>query len=125
MIMLDTSVLIAHYRATVKKDTFLFNLAGKYEFALSAVVKYEVFKGDQNNDPAWGELLSEIEILSFDGDCAEVASNIYLDLKKRRKLVPTDDILIAATAIWHQLPLATINVKHFSRIKHLELLTPG
>jgi predicted nucleic acid-binding protein len=45
-------------------------------------------------------------------------------LKKRSQLIPTDDILIAATAISNNLPLATINVKDFSRIENLSLLTP-
>jgi len=37
-----------------------------------------------------------------------------------RKKVP--DILIAGTAMSHNLPLATLNRKHFERIKDLQLV---
>jgi len=124
VITLDTSVLISYYRSNDKKASFLFELAGKYNFAISAIVKYEVFKGNKNQDPFWTELLSDFPVLPFDDSCSKSATEIYLDLKKRSKLIPTDDILIAATAISNDLPLATINVKDFSRIKNLNLLTP-
>lgn len=124
VITLDTSVLISYYRSNDKKASFLFELAGKYKFAISAIVKYEVFKGNKNQDPFWTELLSDIPVLPFDDVCSKTAAEIYLDLKKRSKLIPTDDILIAATAISNNLPLATINVKDFSRMKNLNLLTP-
>ena len=124
VITLDSSVLISYYRSNDKKNSFLFELAGKYSFAISAIVKYEVFKGNKNQDPFWTDLLSNIPVLPFDDSCSAAAAAIYLDLKKRSKLIPTDDILIAATAISNDLPLATINVKDFSRIKNLNLLTP-
>ena len=124
VITLDTSVLISYYRSNDKKTSFLFDLAGKYSFTIPAIVKYEVFKGDKNQDPFWRELLSDIPVLPFDDACSKTAAKIYLDLKKRSQLIPTDDILIAATDISNNLPLATINVKDFSRIENLSLLTP-
>lgn len=124
VITLDSSVLISYYRSSDKKNSFLFELAGKYSFAISAIVKYEVFKGNKNQDSFWTELLSDIPVLPFDDACSATAAEIYLDLKKRSKLIPTDDILIAATAISNNLPLATINIKDFSRIDMLRLVTP-
>jgi predicted nucleic acid-binding protein len=63
-------------------------------------------------------------VLPFDNQAAEIAANIYLDLKNRSQLIPTDDILIAATAIRNDLQLATLNTKGFKRINGLEILFP-
>lgn len=60
---------------------------------------------------------------SFDASCAAVAAEIYQDLKSRGILIETDDILIAATAISHDLRFATINRKHFERIPNLKLVS--
>lgn len=124
VITLDTSLLISYYRSKDKKTSFLFELAGKYNFAISAIVKYEVFKGNKNQDPFLIGLLSEIPVLPSDDACSKTGAEIYLDLKRRSKLIPTNDILISAKAISNNLPLATNNVKDFSRIINLELLTP-
>ena len=42
-------------------------------------------------------------------------------LSKSGKLIDDMDMLIAATAITHNLILVTNNAKHFSRIKGLEI----
>lgn len=43
-------------------------------------------------------------------------------LKQENKLIDTSDILIAATAIAHDLPLVTLNRSHFERIRDLRLM---
>jgi predicted nucleic acid-binding protein len=65
-----------------------------------------------------------ITVLPFDGQAAGIVANIYLDLKTRSQLIPTDDILIAATAIRNNLQLATLNTKDFKRINGLEIIFP-
>ncbi len=37
-------------------------------------------------------------------------------------MIDLADLLIAATAKSHKIPLATINIKHFSRVRGLKLL---
>lgn len=124
VIALDSSVLIDYYRKKKKQDTFLFQLAGTYTFNIPAIVKYEIYRGNQKQDPLWENVFTGTEVLPFDDKSAEIAASIYLDLKNRSQLIPTDDILIAATAIRYKLPLATLNKKDFARIKGLNILTP-
>ncbi len=50
------------------------------------------------------------------------AADIYADLRTRGELIGDADILIAATALVHNLPLKTLNIKHFNRIPHLILV---
>lgn len=43
------------------------------------------------------------------------------DLRRRGQLIPDLDLLIAATALHHDLTLLTRNVRHFDRIPELRL----
>jgi tRNA(fMet)-specific endonuclease VapC len=38
-------------------------------------------------------------------------------------MIDLADILIGATALTHDIPLATLNTKHFERIKGLEIIS--
>ena len=49
------------------------------------------------------------------------AAQLYHRLKRENKLIDFRDIFIAATCIANNLPLATLNQKHFQRIEDLEL----
>ena len=62
-----------------------------------------------------------IRLFCIDKTCSETAIVIYLDLLKKNKLIDLADILIGATALTHSIPLATLNFKHFERIKNLEI----
>jgi predicted nucleic acid-binding protein len=52
----------------------------------------------------------------------EKAIQIYQRLKSAGNLIDLPDLFIAATAIAHELPLATLNTKHFERITELILV---
>ncbi len=43
-------------------------------------------------------------------------------LSRANKMIDLADILIGATAMTHNIPIATLNVKHFDRIKGLEII---
>jgi predicted nucleic acid-binding protein len=127
MICLDTNVLIAHKRAKKadKHKTWLFRLATKsYRFAVSSITVYELLRGDNlTEDAYWKAMFNNITVLDFDSACAECAAKIYLDLKVRGLLIEAEDLLIAATAVRHQIKLATGNTKHFARVENLALIT--
>lgn len=63
-----------------------------------------------------------INVIPFDDNVVNTAVSINADLKKLRKQIDIADLFIAATAISHNLPLATLNKKHFSRIASLEII---
>jgi predicted nucleic acid-binding protein len=62
-----------------------------------------------------------LQILPFDKECSDNAIKIYIDLLKANKMIDLADILIGSTALTHNIPIATLNEKHFSRIKGLEI----
>ena len=49
-------------------------------------------------------------------------SKIAKKLKSDNRIIEFSDIFIAATAIANNMPLSTLNVKHFERIDDLELV---
>ena len=122
IVCLDSSVLIDYYRKKEKSKTFLFNLSGHHSFAISTVVKYEILRGDKKDTPFWNSLFSTMKSLPFDDQCAFIASELYKTLKNKNQLIGMDDILIGATALRHNLKLATFNRKDFERIEGLTFI---
>lgn len=61
-----------------------------------------------------------VEIINHDLYTAEFYAKIYLDLKKKGKPIPTNDIWIAAVAMQHSLALVSYD-KHFSAVEGLVL----
>jgi len=61
-------------------------------------------------------------VLPFDAEVSKIAANMNIELKKLRKQIDLADLFIAATAIGNGLSCATLNKKHFERIKNLNLI---
>lgn len=63
-----------------------------------------------------------LTLLPVDRDVAEACANLYVDLERKNALLPDADLLVAATALVHDLTLATSNQHHFDRIPTLRLV---
>jgi predicted nucleic acid-binding protein len=124
MILLDSSVLIELFRTPNKEKTLFYKLSSEEnDFAISIITHYEIFTGSNDKqDSFWKEFLDTVEILDFDIQSSEQAVKIYKYLKKTNKLIDLADILIAATSISNNIPIATLNLNHFERIKELEII---
>lgn len=124
MILLDSSVLIELFRKKNKENTLFYEIAkSEKEFSISTITYYEIGIGNRKtHNKYWAELCENLMIMPFDKTCADNAISIYLDLLKNNKLIDIADILIAATALAHNIPIATLNAKHFERIKSLEII---
>lgn len=76
---------------------------------------------EQKIRPIWEALLSKIKIVPFTESCAKATASIRSDLKNSGKLIGPYDILIAGTAIAHDLIVVTSNVNEFARISSLTI----
>lgn len=124
LILVDTSILIDFYRKTDKANSKWISLVREgYEFAISAITKYEIYSGAS---PAqltfWDSVLKQITIIPFEESTVDTAVSINNELKRKRKQIDIADLFIAATALLYDIPLATLNTKHFDRIDNLEVL---
>lgn len=66
-------------------------------------------------------ILRSVPILPFNLEIARIHSRLWADLEQRGTIIGSHDILIAATALAHDLTLVTSNVRHFGRIESLKL----
>jgi tRNA(fMet)-specific endonuclease VapC len=55
----------------------------------------------------------------------ELFAKTRSDLRRQRNLIPDMDLLIGATAVYHDRVLMTRNIRHFARIPNLELYVPS
>ena len=87
------------------------------------ISKFEFLVGTKLSQIRQTETIIEgFYILSFNSNVADIASDIAKKLKTKNKIIEFRDIFIAATAIANNMPLSTLNVKHFERIDDLELI---
>jgi predicted nucleic acid-binding protein len=124
MILLDSSILIELFRKKNKEKTLFYNLVETNKIlCISTITYYEIGIGNRkSHSDYWEKLTKNLRILPFDRECSEEAIAIYLDLLKSNRMIDLADILIGATALSHKIPIATLNEKHFNRIKGLEIL---
>jgi tRNA(fMet)-specific endonuclease VapC len=89
---------------------------------ISPITLLEVLRGiDDKKRPIAKQLLEEsFTVLNLDSSIIEVYCKIYRKLKQEGNLLPDADLLIAATAIAHDLTLETKDA-HFVRLKSLGL----
>jgi predicted nucleic acid-binding protein len=71
----------------------------------------------------WNDFFAKITVFPFDSKAAQIAVNIQQKLKLANKTIDIPDLLIGATAIRNNVPLATLNYKHFERIDGLQIIT--
>ncbi|MDX2212967.1 MAG: type II toxin-antitoxin system VapC family toxin [Oculatellaceae cyanobacterium bins.114] len=74
----------------------------------------------QKIEPTIASLLSSITILRFSGLEAEQAAQIRVILKAQGQPIGAYDVLIAATALQHQLVMVTANQREFDRVPGLQ-----
>lgn len=121
--VIDTSVFIEFLRAKNKTETTLFRIPKENQLYISAVTLYELLMG-ANNPEKMNDiriLTDDIPVLSFNETVAKKAGEIYPILRQSNKIIEFRDIFIAATAIANNLPVKTLNVKHFSRIPNIRM----
>lgn len=98
--------------------------------AIAAITATEMLRGLHRSESAvrrerrrifLDRLLEQVQVLDYNLDIARVHAQVWVDLQSRGQLIGPYDLLIAATALYHGLALATLNLKEFSRVPGLEL----
>lgn len=122
--VIDTSIFIEHLRKKNKANSRLSMIPDTSLLFVSSITVFELLMGanDSQKKTDVDELLSGVFIIEFDKQIAEKSAEIYRDLKKKNLLIEFRDIFIAATALVHNVPVKTLNFKHFNRVDGLEIL---
>jgi len=132
-IILDTSVIIAFEKGRLDLDAWFDSLApDDAAAAIASITVSELLHGvERDASPraparkAWlNELIASFSVLDFDEECARVHSELWAGLEKAGRPIGAHDMLIAATALRHDMRVATFNLKDFKRVPHLEVISP-
>ena len=125
--LIDTDILSAvmrkHPRAMERASSYL--ELYRY-FTFSVITRYEILrglhaKGAVQQLATFDQLCSASRVLPVTDPVIVQAAAIYADLHHRGELINDADILIAATAISHELVVVTNNEVHFRRIRKLQI----
>jgi tRNA(fMet)-specific endonuclease VapC len=122
--VIDTGIFIEYLRKSDKSKTILASLPNDAFLFVSAVTVYELTMGatDSQKQRDVETLLSGVSILPFPAEVSLKAAEIYHSLRRQNLLIEFRDIFIGATALSFQLPVKTLNQKHFQRIDSLEVI---
>jgi tRNA(fMet)-specific endonuclease VapC len=123
MVVIDADVMIEVLRKNPAVTSYLRNDIGAYNIVLSAVTIAEIQQGatSKENLQQINRLLKQYIVLPIDHHISSIFSTI---VQKYVLSHDTDigDTFVAATALHFQLPLLTMNLKHYKHIPHLQLI---
>lgn len=121
--VVDTSIFIEFLRKKNKTETVLFSLPENVQLAIFSITLYELLMRATNKAKIEDiKLLTEdLLIVPFDREVAEKSGEIYHQLRKENNMIEFRDIFISATCLVYQMPIKTLNQKHFKRIANLEI----
>ncbi len=108
---------LAHVKAAAPED-----------LAASALTEMEVAYGLLLNPrlarrlkPVMDAFFGAIRVLPYDRKAAEATANARAGLKRRGQPIGAYDVLIAGTALAHELILVTSNVREFKQVERLRV----
>jgi toxin FitB len=112
--LLDSGILIRHLRKYKGYPALLDELAEQGTLFISTMTRFEILRGmkeRERNDTA--NTLEALESLPIDNAVADLAGELVRTWRSRGVTLGDADVLIAASAIHHGLPLVTTNPRHF------------
>ena len=125
--IIDTNVLIWLERETRRgipgRATALFQSLTGTRICITPTIAGEIACGASvSGREVWEKFLLPFELLSIDAEAAWHYGEQYRLLANRGQLIGGNDLWIAATALAHELPLATGSVQEFERVQGLSVV---
>lgn len=108
-VLVDTDVFVDHLRGATELKT------GRHRLHYSVITRAELFAGSSATDIV-AQLLGPLREVPVDRAIAERAGRVRRDAGIR-----LPDALIAATALEHELEVATHNIRDFDHVRGLRL----
>ena len=123
-VLLDTDILSEvikkkDVRVAARADEYL-DAEGRFTVSVLSVMEivYGFHRiGREDRITEFRRLIASHEVLGLDTATAATAGRIYADLEQRGTPIGLTDVMIAAVALHHNLPVVTGNVAHFEAIR--------
>jgi tRNA(fMet)-specific endonuclease VapC len=126
-VVLDSSIIIQHARMRNKLNSFLARSELIFDHNLSAISIYEIelgaYRAGRTSDI--DTLQMSFIVLPLTEAIARRAARLDVDLIRQNLQIGIKDTFIAATCLVHNLPLFTVNTRHFDRVDGLQLIDPS
>ena len=128
-LMVDTNVLISFEKSGKPID--LSSVERSEKVYISVVVMSELLMGvhranteerRQRRSSFVEAVISTVGLLDFNASVARVHAQLYAQLATTGKMIGAHDLIIAATALCHDLSLLTDNVREFSQVPGLRVI---
>ena len=126
--LLDTTTVSDYLRRNKNIVRIIHGLKPS-ELAVSVITQYEIHYGMLKKPsliPKYERQLEEfyrkISVLDFHSHIAIEAAQIKDELRQAGTLIEVPDIIIGATARFHELKVVTSNIKDFQRIRDLSIV---
>ncbi|MBI4137703.1 MAG: type II toxin-antitoxin system VapC family toxin [Candidatus Sungbacteria bacterium] len=121
--LVDSDILIDYLRGRQNAREFLVSVGARYRLFISVVSIAETYAGRETRDPEKKDqlqaFLDNFHVIDFDRALAKKAGELRRDYGG-----PFADMIIAASALAHNLILATRNLKHYRGIGGLRVFAP-
>ncbi len=112
--LLDTNVLILHFRNRPKITTLLSQWGATGSLFISVVTRTEILAGMRPHEEQRTKVLfNALTSLPIDTMIADRAGRFIYQYARKGIQLSLPDVQIAATALEYDLTLVTTNVKHF------------
>jgi len=127
-LLLDTNICIYLIKKRPPLVLRRFDAHAAGTIGISSITVAELEFGVQKslypsrNQEALEQFLLPLVILDFDHEAARTYGKIHALLENRGRVIGALDMLIAAHALSLNLPLATNNVREFSRVPGLKVI---
>jgi tRNA(fMet)-specific endonuclease VapC len=128
-LILDSSVLIAAERQRFRLAA-LFAAHPQERFFIAVITASELLHGVERatsperkavRSALVEQYLSHLDVLDFDLAAARRHAALWELLETKGAMIGSYDLLIAATALEHDFPVATLNLAEFQRVPALRL----
>ena len=126
--LVDTDWVINYLRGR-QQVVERFNQLVQHGVGISIISIAELYEGiadaeyQQEKEREIGDFLGYVDILPLDEPVCRVFARERRRLRTEGRLIADFDLLIGATAVYHQLTLLTNNRRHFQRLQNLNIIS--
>jgi tRNA(fMet)-specific endonuclease VapC len=124
-IIIDTDIIIDYLKKRQPGAQLLKKAYLKYKLHVTSITVYELLYGVQKSKKVdlINRLLRYVTVIPLDEAAAKESAAIHYALSNKGLDIGVKDSFIAGICKAHNIPLLTGNIKHFSRITGIKLVS--
>jgi len=120
----DTDICVDFLRKREPGLSFLIRFHEMFEPCITAISAFELYLGHtkMKRKDNIDDFIGQFTVLPFDLKASVVAANLQALMDSKGEGIGIPDTLIAGICIANDVPLLTLNIRHFSKVSQLQLI---